>query len=170
MNSIFYHSGKLNLNCLFNCFISSSPPSEAWPSTLVHLSPLQFTDVSLPTDTFYLPEQPSPSYVHTLHFVIFLSFYPPTYTLARIFVPAFWIHCLGKLRYLPTPSDLQLIHHLTLLTASSAAQPSLANSSSWIIAARKKISMHTRWVFSASPQKVYPFPLILTLFNWRAQF
>lgn len=76
------------------------------------------------------------------------------------------IDCSGKLLYLPTPSNLMLIHHLTLLPSSlSVAHPFLANSSSWIIAVRKKFSMHTWWalwsISLSPPLKVYPFFLIL---------
>lgn len=41
---------------------------------------------------FYLPEQPSRSYVHTLRFVISLSFYPPTHTLSQSHRFLSW-HC-----------------------------------------------------------------------------
>ena len=137
------------------------------------LSPPQFTFVSLPTDTYYLPEQPGLSLVH-ISLYLFYSLYPPT--LSTSLHPTLWIHRCGKLLNLPTPSNLVLIHHLTLPSASPpVAHPSLANSRSWIIAVREKFSMHTWWALwsislSLSPSESLSLLLNPTLSNWRAQF
>lgn len=95
--------------------------------------------------------------------------YTLTKSLTQILIVAVWIHCSGKLLYLPTPSNLMLIHHLTPLSTSlPAAHPFPPNSSSWIIAARKKFSMHTWWaLWSISLSESLSVLLNPTLSNWR---
>lgn len=106
------------------------------------------------------------TYSTYIFFFFYTIYHLFAHLLAYILIPAFWIYCSGKLLQRPTPSNLMLIHHLTPLTASlSVSHPSLANSRSWIIAVKKKFSMHTRWALQhlslSAPLKVYLFSLIL---------
>lgn len=68
-------------------------------------------------------------YIHL--FFMFYSIRPQTLSRTYSHPGILKSHCSGKLLYLPTPPNLVLIHHLTLLPASlSVAHLSLANSSS----------------------------------------
>lgn len=94
--------------------------------TLLSSFPLlsqEFSNVSLPTDTFCLPEHINPSPMHMPYTSLSPArcIHPSPQTLAHSTIFLSWnsvFRCSGKALYLPTPSDLQLIHHHTLTSLS----------------------------------------------------